>query len=213
MDVKLPFSMIVVSKRNSGKSYLVKHLLKLFMVDNKLFNYIVLFSSTANLSHDFECLPKKSVQEDFSSAKVNKILDFQKASKDSKNPKQCLIILDDTIGAKLDPSFKSNLDLLFSRGRHFNISIIFISQYIKNYISTTIRNNIDYLLFSINNYNVIKIIYDLVVYSGNIKEFIKFVSDKTKNYTFLIYNNLNYSENNFFTIQAPNNIEKFEIKF
>ena len=145
--------------------------------------------------------------------KVNKILDFQKQSKDSKNPKQCLIILDDTIGAKLDPSFKSNLDLLFSRGRHFNISIIFISQYIKNYISTTIRNNIDYLLFSINNYNVIKIIYDLVVYSGNIKEFITFVGDKTKNYTFLIYNNLNYSENNFFTIQAPNNIEKFEIKF
>ena len=213
MDVKLPFSMIVVSKRNSGKSYLVKHLLKLFMVDNKLFNYIVLFSSTAHLSKDFECLPKKAIQEDFSSAKVNKILDFQKASKDSKNPKQCLIILDDTIGAKLDPSFKTNLDLLFSRGRHFNISIIFISQYIKNYISTTIRNNIDYLLFSINNYNVIKIIYDLVVYSGNIKEFIKFVGDKTKNYTFLIYNNLNYSENNFFTIQAPNNIEKFEIKF
>ena len=213
MDVKLPFSMIVVSKRNSGKSYLVKHLLKLFMVDNKLFNYIVLFSSTANLSHDFDCLPKKAIQEDFSSAKVNKILDFQKASKESKNPKQCLIILDDTIGAKLDPSFKTNLDLLFSRGRHFNISIIFISQYIKNYISTTIRNNIDYLLFSINNYNVIKIIYDLVVYSGNIKEFIKFVGDKTKNYTFLIYNNLNYSENNFFTIQAPNNIEKFEIKF
>ena len=213
MDVKLPFSMIVVSKRNSGKSYLTKHLLKLFMVDNKLFNYIVLFSSTAHLSKDFDCLPKKAIQEDFSSAKVNKILDFQKASKDSKNPKQCLIILDDTIGAKLDPSFKSNLDLLFSRGRHFNISIIFISQYIKNYISTTIRNNIDYLLFSINNYNVIKIIYDLVVYSGNIKEFIKFVGDKTKNYTFLIYNNLNYSENNFFTIQAPNNIEKFEIKF
>ena len=213
MDVKLPFSMIVVSKRNSGKSYLVKHLLKLFMVDNKLFNYIVLFSSTAHLSKDFDCLPKKSVQEDFSSAKVNKILDFQKQYKESKNPKQCLIILDDTIGAKLDPSFKTNLDLLFSRGRHFNISIIFISQYIKNYISTTIRNNIDYLLFSINNYNVIKIIYDLVVYSGNIKEFIKFVGDKTKNYTFLIYNNLNYSENNFFTIQAPNNIEKFEIKF
>ena len=59
MDVKVPFSMIVVSKRNSGKSYLTKHLLKMFMVDNKLFNHIVLFSSTAHLSHDFECLPKK----------------------------------------------------------------------------------------------------------------------------------------------------------
>ena len=65
MDIKIPFSMIVVSKRNSGKSYLTKHLLKLFMVDNKLFNYIVLFSSTAHLSKDFDCLPKKSVQEYF----------------------------------------------------------------------------------------------------------------------------------------------------
>jgi hypothetical protein len=213
MDVKIPFSMIVVSKRNSGKSYLTKHLLKTFMIDNKLFDYIVLFSSTAHLSKDFDCLPKKSIQEEFSTAKVNKILDFQKVSKESKNPKQCLIILDDTIGAKIDPSFKTNLDILFSRGRHYNISIIFISQYIKNYISTTIRNNIDYLLFSINNYNVIKIIYDLVVYEGNIKEFIKFVGEKTKNYTFIIYNNLNYSENNFYSIQAPNNLPKFEIKF
>ena len=156
---------------------------------------------------------KKSVQEDFSTTKINKILEHQKKSKDSNNPKQCLIILDDTIGQKLDISFKTNLDLLFSRGRHYNISIIFISQYIKNYISTTIRNNIDYLLFSVNNYNVIKIIYDLVVYNGNIKEFIKFVNEKTKNYTFLIYNNLNYSDNNFYTITAPKEIEKFDIKF
>ena len=40
MDIKLPFSMVVVSKRNSGKSYLTKHLLKMFMVENKLFDYI-----------------------------------------------------------------------------------------------------------------------------------------------------------------------------
>jgi len=213
MDIKLPFSMVVVSKRNSGKSYLTKHLLKMFMVENKLFDYIVLFSSTAHLSKDFECLPKKSIQEEFSTTKINRILEYQKKSKDTKNPKQCLIILDDTIGCKLDITFKTNLDLLFSRGRHYNISIIFISQYIKNYISTTIRNNIDYLLFSVNNYNVIKIIYDLVVYDGSIKDFIKFVNEKTKNYTFLIYNNLNYSDNNFYTISAPKEIEKFDIKF
>ena len=213
MDVKLPFSMVVCSKRNSGKSYLTKHLLKMFMVDNKLFDYIVLFSSTAHLSNDFECLPKKSIQDEFSTTKINKILEYQRKSKDTKNPKQCLIILDDTIGAKIDASFKTNLDLLFSRGRHYNISIIFISQYIKNYISTTIRNNIDYLLFSVNNYNVIKIIYDLVVYDGSIKDFIKFVNEKTKNYTFLIYNNLNYSDNNFYTISAPEELEKFDIKF
>ena len=90
---------------------------------------------------------KKSIQDDFSTTKINIILGHQKKSKDSNNPKQCLKILDDTIGQKLDISFKTNLDLLFSRGRHYNISIIFISQYIKNYISTTIRNNIDYLLF------------------------------------------------------------------
>ena len=213
MDIKLPFSMVIVSKRNSGKSFLTKHLLKMFMVENKLFDYIVLFSSTAQLTKDFECLPKKSIQEDFSTTKINKILEYQKKAKESQNPKQCLIILDDTIGQKLDITFKTNLDLIFSRGRHYNISIIFISQYIKNYISATIRNNIDYLLFSVNNYNVIKIIYDLVVYDGSIKEFIKFVNEKTKNYTFLIYNNLNYSDNNFYTKTAPKEIPKFDIKF
>ena len=59
MEISVPFSMVIVSKRNSGKSYLCKHLLKMFMIDNKLFDYIVLFSSTAHLSKDFECLPKK----------------------------------------------------------------------------------------------------------------------------------------------------------
>ena len=150
MEISVPFSMVVVSKRNSGKSYLTKHLLNMFMIENKLFDYIVLFSSTAHLTKDFECLPKKAIQDDFSTTKINKILEHQKKSKDSNNPKQCPIILDDTIGTKIDISFKTNLDLLFSRGRHYNISIIFISQYIKNYISTTIRNNIDYFLFSVN---------------------------------------------------------------
>lgn len=213
MDIKIPFSMIIVSKRNSGKSYLTKHLLKMFMNEKKLFDYVVLSSSTASMTDDFDCLPKKAIQDDFSTSKINKILEHQKKSKESKTPKQCLVILDDTIGAKIDTEFRTNLDLLFSRGRHYNTSILFISQYIKNYISTTIRNNIDYLIFSVNNYNVLKVIYDLVVFDGNIKEFIKFVNEYTKNYTFLIYNNLNYSENNFYSIKAPKDIEKFHIKF
>ena len=86
MDVKLPFSMVLCSKRNSGKSFLCKHLLKIFMNDNKLFDYIVLFSSTAHLSKDFECLPKKSIQEEFSTTKINKILEYQKSLKSQKTP-------------------------------------------------------------------------------------------------------------------------------
>ena len=73
MDISVPFSMVICSKRNSGKSFLCKHLLQMFMMNNTLFDYIVLFSSTAHLTKDFECLPKKSVQEDFSTAKINKI--------------------------------------------------------------------------------------------------------------------------------------------
>ena len=39
MNLQVPFSMIIVSKRNSGKSYLCKHLLKTFMDDTKLFDW------------------------------------------------------------------------------------------------------------------------------------------------------------------------------
>ena len=42
MEISVPFSMVVVSKRNSGKSYLTKHLLNMFMIENKLFDYIVI---------------------------------------------------------------------------------------------------------------------------------------------------------------------------
>ena len=69
MEISVPISMVVVSKRNCGKSYLTKHLLKMFMVDNKLFDYIVLFSSTAHLTKDFGCLPKKVYKMTFQQQK------------------------------------------------------------------------------------------------------------------------------------------------
>ena len=56
MEISVPFSMVICSKRNSGKSFLCKHLLQMFMMNNTLFDYIVLFSSTAHLTKDFECL-------------------------------------------------------------------------------------------------------------------------------------------------------------
>ena len=65
-----------------------------------------------------------------------------------------LIIIYDSISC-VDKHFQSLIIKLFSKGRHWNISIVLINQYIKHAISPIVRSNIDYLLYSVNSVSII----------------------------------------------------------
>ena len=107
---------------------------------------------------------------------------------------------------------KKLVNKLFSKGRHWNISIVLINQYIKNVVSTVVRSNIDYLLYSVNSTTVLDYLYDLVIYDGNKKEFIKWSLDNTKSFQFIIYKNIHGGD--WFFIKAPKNLilHKFKSK-
>lgn len=206
-EFKIPFSMCIVSRRNCGKTHLMEYLTDHFL-QNKIFDYVILFSETASLSGDFEkILDKKSILSDFNETSINKIIKYQEKVK-SKG-KQCLIIIDDSISC-VDKHFQSLINKLFSKGRHWNISIVLINQYIKHAISPIVRSNIDYLLYSVNSVSILTYIYDLVIYDGNIKEFIKWSQDNTKSFQFIMYKNIHGGE--FFFIKAPENLDLHKYK-
>ena len=204
---KIPFSMCIVSRRNCGKTHLMQYLTNHFL-ENKLFDLCILFSETAKLSGDFsEILPKQCIIPDFNQKSIDKIIKYQEKVK-SKG-KQCLVIIDDSISC-VDNSFQSLVNKLFSKGRHWNISIVLINQYIKNVVSTVVRSNIDYLLYSVNSTTVLEYLYELVIYDGNKKEFIKWSQDNTKSFQFIMYKNIHGGE--FFFIKAPENLDLHKFK-
>ena len=188
-EFKIAFSMTIVSRRNCGKTHLMEYLTDNFL-QNKLFDYVILFSETAHLSGDFsDILDKKCILSDFNEESIDKICKFQEKQKKLKKEKQALIIIDDSISC-VGHSFQKLVNKLFSKGRYWNISIVLINQYIKHAISPIVRSNIDYLLYSVNSVSILTYIYDLVIYDGNIKEFIKWSQDNTKDFQFIMYKNI-----------------------
>lgn len=203
------FAAIIVSKRASGKTFLCNYLIKHFE-DNDRFDYYVLFSQTSHLSGDFGCIPKKAHFKIFNEKTINKIFAYQEKYRNSKNPKNCCIILDDGIGA-VDHHFSILIDKLYSLGRHYLCSVIFISQIAKNVVTSCMRNNADLWFFSINNRMTMDVLYENVVWNGDRKSFYKFVQSNTTDYRFIIYDNTKSSTNNFYVIKAEDPGE-FQVK-
>jgi hypothetical protein len=115
------------------------------------------------------------------------------------------LIFDDIIdsgGSSNKGEFINLINELFSRGRHFKISVMICNQYVKNVITPTVRSNIDYFFISNNTSEVLHFVHSLVIFDGTKTEFLTFVSAHTKDHHFLMYDNLSADENQYFTIRA-----------
>ncbi|MHA1522136.1 MAG: ATPase/DNA packaging protein [Promethearchaeota archaeon] len=138
-----PFAMCVSATRNSGKSYLIRHLYKDVWMRKRMFDTTIVFSQT--LANDFyaDFVNSKLMYESYQPEVLKKT--FAEARKMIKYGKvwNVLIILDDCISAK--DKYDKQLTSIFTQGRHINISIVYITQKL-SYTSTTWINNCNYIL-------------------------------------------------------------------
>ena len=81
------------------------------------------------------------------------------------------------------------LDLLFTQGRHFNITTILSGQHTKNLISACIKNNMHYLFFNEVSYNSLETLYDSVFIKCNKREFFEYIYEHKGKYVFMFYEN------------------------
>ena len=182
-------TILVVAKRNSGKSQLIRYLI---LLNKKQFDKIFLICPTEGVNSFYsDIIEKRNIHTKYEERFISNLIDtMTKANSNQPKDKRqnVLLILDDCIS---DATIKTSkpFELLFTRGRHINISIIFISQYLKAAITPVIRNNIDFCLFSQVNAQGLRLIFDEYNYNLSKSDFYELFKNATKDYGFLVINN------------------------
>ena len=187
----------IISKRNSGKSQLVKYLIK-DSIREKHFNKIFVISSTNCVNHFYnDFIEPTCIFDSYSEDWVEKLIILMSNKNDKKKTNELyhvLLVLDDMcsdVSMHNSPSMRK----LFSRGRHACISIIVIAQML-HHISPLMRCNSDYILSGQLNCANIQLMSDefrCPLITKN--EFIKLYKKLTNNYNFMVINNNTITDN------------------
>lgn len=211
--MRVPFSMSVCSKRNSGKSFLVRNIVYELAKQKKI-NQVIVMSNTSGLSlnKDYDYMPKKLLTP-YKEATITKLLELQ--AKDVKRGKirEVLLILDDVIGETKDKSAEGSrmIRSLYANSRHYHISVILLSQIANRILTPAIKENSDYLYFSRINRRGLESIWESITNMDK-KDFIAFAEKNNKNYSFILYDNTaqsNIPEDFLFVVKADE--KKFKL--
>ena len=188
----------LIAKRNSGKSYLLRYMVK---IQKHEFDKIFIICPT-NILNDFykNITEKENIFTEYNElwmeSLIKKMTDVNSRLENVKR-KNVLLILDDLVADIRFASCKS-LKLLAIRGRHIGISIIMTSQYI-NTIPPIIRSNVDFTIVG----NLNRKSLDLLEKESNTnltrKEFNALYLTSTKDYGFFCINNTNVKNINQLT--------------
>lgn len=122
-----PVAMIVSASRNQGKSYLVKDIITKIRASKKGWDIYIVFSNTLENGFYQEFIPGKTKYGAYDPMVIQKLLEIQKNKlSENKKPPSVMIIFDDCVSKKM--IYDEEINFLFTRGRHMNLSVIFITQ-------------------------------------------------------------------------------------
>ena len=183
LDIKSGAFIVVCSKRASGKSVLARNLVK-NLLDTYDYDVLLMFSETSQFNSDWEFIDKNLIYKTSEmEQKLEKLLKIQEGNIKKSKKINILIICDDVIvHAK-----SKQLINLSTLGRHYLISVICSVQYCKGLCSSSIRNNIDYFIWSDLGEQAIKSVYETIHIGMNFKEFKQFTQDNNHDYQFIMY--------------------------
>jgi len=188
--IKIPTSIAVASKRNTGKTLLVSVLIR-ELLERKAVSMVLVMSQTQHVNDDYKFLPPR-LRQAFSEEVIKKMLDAQ-GKVPKRNREQVLLVLDDVLSDK-EAEKSRFIKRLYTLGRHYDISIILISQTSNVALTPAIKQNSDWLLYSRQNRYMLESIWATVCNIDK-KSFIAWSEENNKNYTFLAIDNTSQSNN------------------
>ena len=188
--IKIPTSIAVASKRNTGKTLLVSVLIR-ELLERKAVSMVLVMSQTQHVNDDYKFLPPR-LRQAFSEEVIKKMLDTQ-GKVPKKKRDQVLLVLDDVLSDK-EAEKSRFIKRLYTLGRHYDISIILISQTSNVALTPAIKQNSDWLLYSRQNRYMLESIWSTVCNIDK-KTFIAWSEENNKNYTFLAIDNTSQSNN------------------
>jgi hypothetical protein len=181
----------LVGRRHSGKSQMVKWLIK---KQRHHFKEIFVICPSA-FNGDYKGLvPDSNIMTDFKEEWVNSLIQKMAEANKGKNKefkdfKRVLLILDDVVSSEIKSHHSKSIKILASRGRHLGCSVAVLSQWLTS-VSPLQRLNSDYLFIGKTNAKSINILFN-EFNLGNMSEpeFRRFVEQNTNDFNFLIINN------------------------
>jgi len=213
--ISTPCSVLVVAKRFSGKSHLLKWIVYNLIKAGK-FDSILIFTQTGLANKEWDIINEDFIYENFDPEILEKLYNKQRDLWGKGKKSNVCLILDDFIG---DVTLNSPIvQKIASTGRHFGISLFLCSQKFTQVVSPLIRENSDYVIcFKQPNLNVVKLIWEEYANSfGDFKKFQNFFEKNVANYTALIINNKTQSNvfnDKYSLIKAPAKLPKFRFEF
>ena len=192
-------SFVIIAKRNSGKSHLLKYLLK-YSIKNNDFHKIYVVSPTEKINKFYsDLIPANCIYDKYEDEWILCLLDKMSninlgKTQDCHNPTHCLIVLDDCT-SDVNMHQMRGLKMLFTRGRHSFISVCVISQNLKS-VSPLMRCNSDFVLTSqLNAASIDSLCDEYRCPLISKRDFIQLYRKSTSDYNFFVINNNSVSEN------------------
>jgi hypothetical protein len=186
--IKTPFSMAVASKRCTGKTMMVSVLIQHLVYARKI-DMVLVMSQTAHVNDDYWFISPR-LRQPFSEPILKKLMDKQASVKKGKRD-QILLVLDDVLSTK-EAEHSRFIKRLYTLGRHYDISIILISQTSNVALTPAIKQNADWILYSRLNRFQLSALHDSITNMDK-REFIRFSEAHNKNYVFLAVDNTSQS--------------------
>ena len=186
----LPLFVVVVAKRGSGKSTLIRDILYGWLRSEEYKNNIArihLFSYTNEYDREYD-LPTSCISNTMDGDILNAIVEEQKKRwKSTNKQKHTIIILDDVSNFSAS---KKEYRYIFSTaclGRHFGLTCILGCHHIKaEYLPPVVRGNITHLFFTNLPQESLEVVRKLITDPPSEDEFRKIVSKNTTNFYFLV---------------------------
>lgn len=178
----------LVAKRKSGKSYLLRHIVKHYAHN---YSKIFVCCPTEELRPFYgSFVPSNCIFPTYTEEWGNELLlRLHEANKgtDENEMKRVLLILDDIV-SDVDLHHSSSIETIYSRGRHLGITMVLTTQYLKN-VSPLIRGNSDYILAAQQNKASVELLCSEFL-SGDIskQDFLKLYNKNTFDFNFLMIN-------------------------
>lgn len=210
--IATPGHLLCIGTTMSGKSHLVKWLI--YCLKGR-WDYVICISGTNDVSEDLNWCPAKFRYDDFDEELMTKIMDKQREyikRKGKEKAPQCLIYIDDICGIITRTRGMDMLNILFSKGRHYNISVYALVQY-ACMLSPTIRANSRYYAITKIHGKDVDYTYDFCADGyENKKQFRKELETTCVDYNVIIYDTHGISKVNRLYIRAPATVN-FKLKF
>ena len=188
-------TIVLTAKRNSGKSQLMRYII---LMSKHYFKKIFVICPTEQINHFYKGLIKdENIFDSYNEQWVENLMQRMAKENDGKTDKEAshvLLILDDCCS---DTNFHQSKTLkqLFTKGRHYKISLMITSQY-PYHIPPICRVNCDFIAVGQLNTQGIEILTkEFLMGEITKKDFLKMYYDSTNNYKFLLINNNSSSDN------------------